>query len=165
MRCFNLKDRSGFSFIELFMVMALIGSLIALAVPSFTSSIPYFKLRGSARRLTSHLRLARQVAVDQRTTTRVEFVTGSSPSYKLFSSLSDTTYIESPLTHRRIYVDFESESGLKGVAIDSVKTPSGLNKIYFRSLGDASGGTIYLRCEDLRKVIEVDQVTGKVKVL
>jgi len=109
MRYFDLRGRSGFSFVELFIVMALIGTLIALAMPSFTSSIPYFKLRGATRRLAAHLRLARQVAIDRRVTTRVEFVTGSSPSYRIFTlDGSDTTYVKSPLTHRRIYVSTAS---------------------------------------------------------
>ncbi len=167
MHCFNLKNRLGFSFIELFIVMALIGTMIALVMPSFTSSIPYFKLRGASRRLTSHLRLARQVAVGQRSTTRVEIITGGYPSYKLFSSLSDTIYIKSPLTHREIFVDFQSDRDLRGVAIDSVRAPDGspVNTIYFYSLGDASGGTIYLSCDGLTKSIEVNLVTGKVRLL
>lgn len=61
----RLNER-GITFIELMTVVAVIGIMAALAVPSFLSYMPKLKVKAAARDVVSQLRLARSKAVSER---------------------------------------------------------------------------------------------------
>jgi type IV fimbrial biogenesis protein FimT len=66
-------DRSGFTLVELVVVLALLGLLIVLAVPAYISYISNQRLIAAAQTLVADLRMARQEAVTRRATVIVTF--------------------------------------------------------------------------------------------
>jgi len=60
-----MKSESGYSLIELLIVLAIIAVLTGLAQASFTAQLPHLRLKAAARTLVSDLRWARQLAIAQ----------------------------------------------------------------------------------------------------
>lgn len=77
------KD-SGFSFVELMVVMALIGALSAVAVPNFLRAMPEKRLKAAARNLYADMQRARLLAVKKHKKIPVKFVTSAIPGYYYF---------------------------------------------------------------------------------
>ncbi len=67
------RDRSGFSFAELMVVIALIGILSAIALPSFLRGLPEKRLKNAARNLYADMQRARMLAVQQNRSIPVRF--------------------------------------------------------------------------------------------
>ena len=59
----NLKASAGYSFIELCVVIALLGIISAIAIPSLLTYIEAEKIRGAARDIVAMMNEARQLAV------------------------------------------------------------------------------------------------------
>lgn len=58
-----MSNKLGFTLIEVIVVMALMGILAAIAIPSIISKAPDYKLKGAARDVYSTLQKARTLAV------------------------------------------------------------------------------------------------------
>jgi type II secretion system protein H len=59
----NRKAHSGYSLIEVLVVLTIIGLLTGLAAASFAAQLPHLRLNHAARALVSDLRWARQLAI------------------------------------------------------------------------------------------------------
>jgi type IV fimbrial biogenesis protein FimT len=68
----SLRASSGYSFIELSVVIALLGIITAVAVPSMLTYIEAEKIRGAARDIVAMMNEARQLAVTRNTPFSVE---------------------------------------------------------------------------------------------
>jgi prepilin-type N-terminal cleavage/methylation domain-containing protein len=75
----NALSRSGFSLIELMVVIVIIGLMVGWAVPNFSKVILRIKLQNSARELTTVLRKAGRYAMTNRldVRTNVQLYNGS----------------------------------------------------------------------------------------
>lgn len=67
------EDRAGFAFVELMIVIALIGIMSAIAVPSYLRSLPEKRLRSATMNLYADMQKARLLAVKRNTNVFIQF--------------------------------------------------------------------------------------------
>lgn len=71
----RLKNKNGFSLIEMVIVIAIIGILAAIALPTFFSWLPNMRLKSTARDLYSNIQKAKLEAAKRNVCTGVSFTT------------------------------------------------------------------------------------------
>ena len=81
----EMRD-SGFTLIEMMMVIAIIAIMSAVAIPAFMSMLPGMRLNGAARQVMTDLMAARMDAVKQNNRFRVFF---NSPGTNQYQILDD----------------------------------------------------------------------------
>lgn len=87
----------GYSLAEALVVVAIIGVITAVSVPSFLNIYHGSQLKVSMRQMTNDLRWARQLAVMSQRRTRIEFTTGTAATtYSIFKANADGTWPVAP---------------------------------------------------------------------
>ena len=71
------RRESGYSLVELLVVVTIIGIISLVSIPNFISMQRAGKLKGSLREFTSDIRRARQRAVTRHLSTKISFKTGT----------------------------------------------------------------------------------------
>jgi type IV fimbrial biogenesis protein FimT len=71
------SDKPGFTILELVVTLGILGTLFAMAVPSFRSWLPTLRLTAAARQVAMELQQARMKAVNQNTIFQVQFAAGA----------------------------------------------------------------------------------------
>ena len=84
-----LKNRTGFTLVELSITLGLLGILTAIAVPSYISWLPRHRLLTSARQIYDDMQLAKIRAVKDNTAAYITFNTAPNNTYFIF--LDDVT--------------------------------------------------------------------------
>lgn len=79
----RLRDKKGFTMIELLIVIAIIGVIAAIAIPNIISWIPTIRVNSAARDLVSEMQLARMKAVSERNDYVITFDTANN-QYKIY---------------------------------------------------------------------------------
>ncbi|MBI1821210.1 MAG: prepilin-type N-terminal cleavage/methylation domain-containing protein [Nitrospirae bacterium] len=93
-----LRNQKGYTLTELMVVVAIVGVLAALAVPTYLSYLPHLRLNSSARDIFSYMRTARaQAAVKGRVIT-LQFNLAVYPNPDSFTILDNGTQIASTIT-------------------------------------------------------------------
>lgn len=59
----KMKNKKGFTLVEVIVVMAVIGIMVTIAIPGISSWLPNYKLKSAARDVYSSLQKARMLAV------------------------------------------------------------------------------------------------------
>ena len=72
----SVRDRRGFSMVELLVVAAVIGILALIVIPWWITYVPAATLNGAARQVQSGLNQARLLAISTRQNIRVQVVPG-----------------------------------------------------------------------------------------
>ena len=86
----STKNVSGFTLVEIMIVIGMITILAAIAIPAFSSWVPDYRLRSAARDLYSNLQRAKMGAIKNNTQWRVYFDNSVSPGrYFLLSGDGD----------------------------------------------------------------------------
>lgn len=155
---------TGFSLIELLIVVGIISVIGAVGTPSLLSQLPDYRLNGAARTVSSTLQFAKMSAASAGKEYRVEFLLDTSPQrYHLQQgnafrgsdswSTIHTTYFIPP----QVWIDHATD--YRGTH------HTGTSIIAFNPTGTASSGGVYLENNrgKLRAVI-VSSSTGRVRI-
>lgn len=146
-----LTEQRGFTGIEIFVVLVVIGIMAAAATPWILGAIQTYRVRAAAWELAGDLRLARQKAVSLQRGHRICFAACGSPvptgAYLL--ERQDPTGWALDLTRNDIP---------NGVAVTS---PA--NTLTYGTKGDGSGGTITLT-NNIGTYVVVAAPSGRVRV-
>lgn len=145
----------GFSLVELVLVVAIIASLAAIAVPRYARSIVRFRVESAARRIVADLDLARKSARRSSTSRTVAFTIAAN-TYRIsgLGGLDDRSQDYAVLLSGEPYraaivsCDFGGDTE---VVFDGYGVPD-------------SGGTVTVRCGDIRKTVELDPETRRATI-
>ena len=146
---FMRKRSSGFTILEMLLVLTLAIAVVVIVVPNFSKGLSTAELRSAVRDLASSLRYLRGYAVS--TLQEAEFsldvkentyrLSGKSKEY----SISDSIHLTLLTT----------ESEIKG---------KGSGVIRFYPDGSSSGGRITLKAGDRTRIVDVNWLTGQVEI-
>jgi type IV fimbrial biogenesis protein FimT len=85
-----MKDdpECGFTVIEILIVIAVIGMLAGVAIPTYSQLLPKYRLNGAARHVMSDLLAARRRALSQHHTVQVMFT--AAQAYTVWTDTNDS---------------------------------------------------------------------------
>ncbi|MFH1952082.1 MAG: GspH/FimT family pseudopilin [Pseudomonadota bacterium] len=150
------KKQSGFTLIEMMIVIGILVVIATIAIPSFMSLLPGMRLNGAARQVMGDLMAARMKAVKLNKNTQV-FFDSNGYQYKICNDDADsgtTVYDgEGDVENRNIQTNYHD------VSFSSNVNPS------FSPRGTAnSWGTITLTNSESKQKKVVVLITGRIKI-
>lgn len=148
----HLRRRSaagGFTLIEILVVLLLLGITLTVVPPLFSGGFGSAEVRRDARALVGNLRHLRATAIAGQTS-RALTLDVETRAYRL-DGRTDTVAID-PETH------------LELITARSEMLEDGVGQIRFFPDGGATGGQVILTRAGRRLVVDVDWVTGRVRL-
>jgi len=152
------SSQSGFSLIELLVVVFIFGVLLAIAAPSFIGQRPRQDLKRLTREIVSDMQLAKISALKNSSAWVIQFNTANSeykilrddgaddtwntPDDSVFKTVSLTNYPGITFSIPSGYGEISSEPNPNEGLLDGVSFSD--NRIFFNSNGTSVGGTIYI---------------------
>jgi type IV fimbrial biogenesis protein FimT len=124
-----VKKNSGFTLIELMLVIVVIGIFIAIGVPNFMNWLPKYRLKSAVRDLYSNMQLAKMTAVKSNQNCTVTYSTDPD-QYVLSGALSKTVVLG----------DYGSGINFNGPGSETFAVAT----ITFNSRGTSNAGYAYL---------------------
>ncbi|NQT10836.1 MAG: type II transport protein GspH [Desulfobacteraceae bacterium] len=147
-----MRKDSGFTLIELIVIIAIVAVFAGIAVPNFLSYMPKHRLNGAARQVMGDLMAARMKSVSLNCDVRVAFVAGDA-EYKIWTDSNNNGTIDSG---EEITKDIQSD--YYDVTISTTKN------IEFHSRGTANPyGIIVLTNSAGSKNVKA-HITGRVMI-
>jgi len=144
-----MQKRSGFTLIELTVVIALLAILTAVGVPNFLSWLPKYRLKSAARDLYSNLHLAKMTAIRANKDCSVNYY--KHPDRYTVDRLNKTIRIS----------DYKSGITFHGPNNETFAVPT----ITFNSRGTSNSGYAYLSNSEKTTYYRVGPLTsGAIKL-
>ena len=147
------NKQSGFTLIELIVIIAIVAVFAGIAVPNFLSYMPKSRLNGAARQVMGDLMAARMKAVKENTTVTVEWV--SNHKYKISTASEDKT-IDIQTNYRDVIIGSVSGGSFSSNSFSSISFLS-------RGTIQPGAGSIGLTNSSNSKKVSV-AITGRVKI-
>lgn len=147
------KKQSGFTLIEMMVVLAIFAIVAAIAIPNFMSLLPGMRLNGAARQVMGDLMAARMNAVKQNNRFRVFF---NSPGTNQYQILDDDDNDGSADTGEEITTK-NIQDNYHDVSFSATTNP------IFYPRGTAYGTTVTVTNSSGSKDVKV-AITGRVKI-
>lgn len=164
-----MRGKSGFTLVEMMVVIAVAGVLTAIAIPTYIAWLPRHRANGAARQLFTDLQYARMRAISENNDYKVEFDTGNN----LYKVYDDTVLVKTINIgeHSGIAYGYSSSTNWNGDTISSSVTFTGTPpSVTFQPTGRANkNGSIYLKPtedstrKDRQRAISVIS-TGRVRM-
>lgn len=142
--------RSGFSLLELLVVLAIMAGTLALAGPRFAGALDALELKGASRDLAAALRKTRARAIAQGKESR------------LILNLDARSYQHGWLTQTHELPD-KVRLTLTTAAREQITESEGAIRFY--PDGSATGGEVRLAMDKRSFAIQVNWLTGRVRIL
>jgi len=146
----SCRRASGFTLIEMLVVLTLMGVLVAVVIPMFGSGVSTTELKSDARAVAAGLRQARGQAIAQRGEASLVLDLGA----RSFSVPPD------PRVHK-----LAQELELKLFTAQSDLVNDNVGAIRFFADGGSNGGRITLASGERKFNVDVDWLTGRVAIL
>lgn len=173
----KMKNRKGFTLIELVMVLVIIAILAAVSMPNLTN-LSIVRLGQAGRKIKSDIRFAQSYSLTSRQRTRVAFDTGAN-NYTLYREQSPGSWVV--ITNTLTRQDFTAALGsgdFSGTSISAVNfVSSGYNLLFdaegapygYNPSGGAAtkmtnSGSVTVSGGASTQVISVNAQTGTVSV-
>lgn len=146
-------SQSGFTLLELLIVLALLGLMLALVPPSFSGRLQSLNVRGAALELADTLREARSRALFDNRPTWVELT--AAPDYRADNAERATTLPDTA------QIDFRADASLDWRMLEFDDAPL---RLRFYPDGSSAGGELRLRDQGRVYVVAVDWLLGRVSL-
>jgi type II secretion system protein H len=151
-----LLRRRGFTLVEMLVVIALLGIIVAIAIPNFGALNDSANVLGAAQTIATDLQLAKMRAISQSKRSRILFLSDTSYKFQYYDSAGSIWKDLSGETVRT----FDTCSNPyfhEGVTITG---PAG-NEVVFQPWGSSSSASIQVQNAHKRGTITVSN-TGKI---
>jgi type II secretion system protein H len=155
---------AGFTLTELMIVVAIMAILGAIATPTILSQLPDYRLKGTAREISSTLQYAKMSAASTGKEYRLQVILDTSPQRyqlqqgNLFSKSDRWTNIRS-------FQDIPQQVRIDHATDYKGSHQSGIGIIAFNPTGTASSGGIYLENSKGKHCsVKVSSSTGRIRI-
>ncbi|MCI5126897.1 MAG: type II secretion system protein GspH [Candidatus Electrothrix sp. AUS3] len=171
----KLSNSKGFSFVELMVVIALVGLLSAIGLPSLLRNLPEKRLKNAARSLYADLQKAKLLAVKENKNVTVTFDTATK-QYSFIDddgntvattvSLADSGSVQYGCNATTLN-NWRQSPAAVGIPDTTVPISGVTDNIIFTNLGVANTEDIYLQDDNVQEVCYAVTVSmlGSVKIL
>src|SRR3990172_2803705 len=156
-----MRDKRGFSLVELLTVVALVGVASAIAVPNILSQLPKWHANGTTRDIAAKLMMSRLRAIQDNQEYGVLFTLGTVDSFRL---VKVDRYDDNSNGNTTEWID-AGASGQSYADINITNNCS-INRVNFNPNGTSSSCSIEIRTQDgaIRRQISLSSNTGRISV-
>jgi len=153
---------SGFTLVEIMIVLLLLGIVLSAAIPSMNSTLDGMKLDGAAQEVVYAIQYVRSLSIKEGTGYGVKFFPDTN-NFECYDTDTDGVILN-PVDKKPYEIDFDAEGHLQG--IDLVSAALGGNQVVeFNSLGELSvSGSVVLGYSGARKTVNVSAPLGRITV-